>query len=211
MKKFSACLLILLLTGCASLKEAVFGRETPLAPLSWAALGTTTREDILRKLGPPEEIDGRRFDALEADVFFYYEADAGERPAYRFLACEFSKGVLAAYAYHGSDEAEFDEGRLPQLVKGQSTRQTVESRLGAPAGKARLPTTITLPALGLRLGGAPFPLAEPPGAAAEVWQYHSHSFDQALRKTTQKTLSVFFDAGGLYVGGSLLREQAGKF
>jgi outer membrane protein assembly factor BamE (lipoprotein component of BamABCDE complex) len=202
------------LAGCGVLKEAVFGRENPLAPLAWATLGATPRDEIMRKFGAPEEIDKRWFEAFEADVFFYYDVDGADPPRYQFLACEFSKGVLTAYAYHGSAEsapAAFDGRERSKLVTGQSTRQDVEKLLGAPSGKARLPTTITLPALDLRLGGAPFPLAKIPDAAQEAWQYHSQGFSDDLRKTSQQALSVFFDADGLFVGSALLQEQVGKF
>jgi hypothetical protein len=74
-----------------------------------------------------------------------------------------------------------------------------------------LPTTINLPALDLRLGGAPLPLAKIPESAQEVWQYHSETFNDDLRKVSQKTLSMFFDARGLLIDSVLLQEQVSKY
>lgn len=219
MKKQLAILLMaalpgLSLTGCAALKEAVFGRDPPLAPLAWATLGATTRDEVMRKFGAPDEIDRRWFEAFETDVFFYYDEGNGNPPSYQLLACEFGMGVLTAYAYQESGAASpntlDDDRRLP-LVKGQSTRQDVERLLGTPTGKAKLPTTINLPALDLRLGGAPLPLSKIPESAQEVWQYHNEDFNENLRKVSQKTLSVFFDARGLVVESVLLREQVSKY
>ena len=224
MKKPLAILLMTILpsmslSGCATLKEAVFGREYPLAPLAWATLGATTREEVMRRFGAPDEIDRRWSESFEADVFFYYDEDHGNPPRYQLLACEFGKSMLTAYAYQesaGAAPANFDDSLRLQLVKGQSTRQDVEKLLGPPTGKARLPTTINLPALDLRLGGAPFPLAKIPETAQEVWQYHYETFNyetfhEELRKISQKTLSVFFDAEGLLIDNVLLHEQLGKF
>jgi hypothetical protein len=87
----------------------------------------------------------------------------------------------------------------------------VENALGSPSGKAKLPTTITLPALFLKLGGGPFPLTKIPEAAQEVWQYHRSGVDEKLRKTEQKNLSVFFDAQGLFIGSTLLQERLSKY
>jgi hypothetical protein len=201
----------LFLAGCGSLRDAFLDRATPLAPPRGAALGQTSRDEILHQFGEPEEIDARRFGSLSAEVAYYldeYFDDHGQAQ-YRFLACEFGKGALTGYSYHDSatpaDEG-FDEAARAKLVKGQSTRREAESALGPPNARALLPTTINLSALELPAGGAPFPLAGIPEGAAEAWQYHSQHYDEAGRKTSQQTLTLLFDAKGVYLGDALLHE-----
>lgn len=203
------------MVGCAEFKEAIFGRENKLAPLSTATLGSTSRDEIIQKYGSPEETDKRWFDSMESEVYFYHDQYTAKthQLEYQFLACEFNgKGVLTAYSFHESGDAprNFDENERFKLVKGKSSRHEVENLLGAPDGKALLPSTITLPAIEMKLGGAPFPLAKPPEEAKEAWQYYSQTLDDYLNKSAQKTLTVFFDAQGLYVGSSLLQELATK-
>jgi len=84
----------------------------------------------------------------------------------------------------------------------------VESLLGTPSGKALLPSTITQASLGLALGGASFPLARIPEEAKEVWQYYSETLSPGGERTARKTLSVFFDAQGLFIGGAQMQELA---
>jgi len=218
MKNKSVCLLavaVLSLAGCATLHDAVYGRGNTLEPLATARLGATPRDEIIKRFGAPVEIDRRGFDAFEAEVFFYHEPYNGDgnRIEHRFLACEFSKGVLTAYAFRDSGasaQRSLDGAERRKLVKGESTRQEVEALLGIPGGRALLPTTITVPALDVKLGVAPFPLAKIPDEAKEAWQYHSQDFDDVSDKPGQKTLTVFFDAKGVLVGSALLQEQVVK-
>jgi len=204
----------LALGACSVLREAIYDRETPLAPLTAATLGATSRDDIVRQYGAPDEIDTRWFESFQAEVYVYLDnGDRGGSAQYRFLACEFSKGVLTAYAYHerlDEDAAGFDDKARGGLEKGKSTRQDVQRQLGPPQGRALLPTTINLQALQTKLGGAPFPLSKVPEDSAEVWQYYSQNFGLGLRKSGQKTLSVFFDAHGQYLGSALLQETVTK-
>ena len=199
------------LSGCTTLREMIHGRPNKLGPLSSATLGSTPRDDILRAFGAPDEIDKRVFESLDAEVFFYYDREDRSGPPIQsqYLACEFSKGVLTAYSAYDSTETiqqSFDESQRFKLVKGKSTRQDAERLLGKPTGRALLPTTITLAALDMKTSGAVFPLAKLPPDAKEAWQYFTQNLDDYLRKSAQKTLTLFFDDNGLLVGSTLLQE-----
>jgi hypothetical protein len=220
-KKFArtaaiACL-CLVLPGCSTLKDALFPRESRLAPLENAVLGQTTREDIIQRVGFPIEIDKRWFDGFETEVFFYYDESMSETAAggirHKFLVCEFRKGVLNGYAYHEYGSAgsqNFDQKKRSQLVEGETTRREVQALLGAPPARARLPTGFTLPALELRIAGVPFPMAQIPQGAEEIWQYYRRDLDEDLRTTGQQSLSVFFDGKGVVIGSTLLQELLGS-
>lgn len=202
------------LVGCASLHESIFGRDIKLSPLANATLGSTPRTDIMRQFGAPSEIDRRWFESFEAEVFLYQEQYNGnaQRIQQRILVCEFSKGVLTAYSFRDSGEEESPQQSYDSLhlVKGKSTREDVQSVLGIAKAKALLPTTITLPVLDMKLGAAPLPLARLPEGVKETWQYYSQDFNDAMNKSNWKTLTLFFDGKGIYLGSFLMREQVIK-
>lgn len=203
-RRFAPVLACLSLAACSTLRDAFLDRA-PLTPPDQARLGHTPKDEILRQFGEPDETNARRLDATPLEVLFYYGDDDG----YGFLACEFARGALNAYSFHGIETSPpqgFGAAERARLVKGKTTRHEVAQALGVPQAKALLPTTIGLPALDSTLGGAPLPLARPPEGAREVWQYHTRNFDETPRKTSQQTLSVFFDGQGVYLGDSLLQE-----
>ncbi|MDD5034342.1 MAG: hypothetical protein PHE55_06250 [Methylococcaceae bacterium] len=206
----------LCLSGCSGTPGGLF-RHYELTRMETAILGQTPRDDIIRQFGPPLEIDKRWFDSFESEIFYYYDgpsayATLNWQPD-KVLACEFSKGVLHAYVYRNLDESGgkgFDDKDRVKLVKGKTRRQEVENLFGIPDGKALLPTTMTLAALDLRLQSFSAPLASIPEGAREVWQYYRQELDDARRKISQKTLSVFFDDQGQVVASTLLQELMSK-
>lgn len=206
---------LLLLPGCGTLRDAFLDTASPLVPPRGATLGQTSREDIVRQFGEPDEIDARRLDARALEVAYYFadDLDDDHEPRYKLLVCEFAKGVLTGYAFHDTGvpaKLGFEEAGRAKLSKGQSTRREVENALGAPDGKAFLPTTITLPALDIRLGAAPFPLAAIPAGSKEAWQYYTEGFDETRHSASRQTLTVFFDERGIFLGDALLHELVGK-
>jgi hypothetical protein len=205
---------LLALSGCAGLGEALFERESKLGSPIALTPGKTSREEIVKQLGEPDEIDQRRLGARASEVLHYLDVtpsiDDPGHAEYRYLAMEFHKNVLAAYIRHGSGAANaraFDEF---EPVAGKTTRRELEARLGAPDGKAIPPATINLTALELPASGAPFPIADIPEGVAEVWQYFGQTFDAGLRASARKTLIVFLDERGIVLESRLLRELMTK-
>lgn len=213
-KRFTPLLICLLaLTACTTLHDAIFERESRLAPLQSAILGRTTRDEIIQQLGFPQEINQRRFDHIDSEVFFYLDESASDdypgRLGYKFLVCEFRKGVLTGYAYRGSFDAhskDFQEQQRSKLVKGRTSRREVETSMGVPSGRALLPTTINVTALALNMAGGSFPVAGIPEGTQELWWYYGQNFDDRFDKISQESLSMFFDGQGVFVGSALLRE-----
>ncbi len=215
MQQLSTALLFsiigLSLSSCTALKEIFYDRPNPLAPLSSERLGFTPRDEIIKRFGNPDEINKRVVDSFDAEVYFYYDRDESKGPPVeaKFLACEFNKGVLNAYSFYDSSEPTqkwVDEAERFKLVKGKSTKQEAEQLLGTPTSKALLPTTITLAALAMQQSGATFPLSKIPDDSKEAWQYFSPNYDDYLHKSAQKTLTLFFDAQGIYLGSSMMQE-----
>jgi hypothetical protein len=204
-----------LLAGCGGLRDAFLDREVPLAPPEGSALGQAQRQTVLAPLGEPDELDARRFGSQSVEVAYYLDdySDENQQTQYKFLALEFSQDRLTGYAFYdsGASLPDFSETDHAKLVKSRSTRSDAERVLGAPNGKALLPTTLNLPALDAGLGGAPFPISGVPEGAKEVWQYYRQNFDEAARRrTARQTLSVFFDSKGVYLGDALLHELVTK-
>ncbi|MFM8330124.1 MAG: hypothetical protein ACKN9T_00360 [Candidatus Methylumidiphilus sp.] len=206
---------LLLLAGCANLREAVFGRDMDLQALHTASLGATPQAEILKVFGAPLEIDQRQLDARRLEVYYYrqsYNGPVGGRPSeYRTLACEFSSGILSGYWFEDSSDprlGDFDEQLLPKLLKGKTTRREAAEWFGVPASKALLPTTLAQPALLMKFGGAPAALAHLPENAREVWQYYGATLNNRGEKTAQKALSLYFDAQGVFVGSAVAHELA---
>jgi hypothetical protein len=206
------------LAGCSAgaLKEAFLGRKNELVSLDTATLGRTSRDEILQRFGAPDEIDQRWFDTRESEVFFYIDEEDDDEsgfPRVKVLACEFSKGMLSGYAFQilGPDPAQsFDENARGKLVKGTTTRSQTEGILGRPQGRSLIPTTLALHALDGQIGGVPAPLVSLPAEAKEVWLYNAQGLDEGLRKARQKSLLVFFDDKGTYLGSTWLQQLVSK-
>jgi hypothetical protein len=206
------------LAGCSTgaLREAFLGRKNELGSLDNATLGRTPRDEILQRYGAPDEIDQRGFDGHEVEVFFYGDEDVDEdsgQPRAKVLACEFARGVLTGYVFQvlGPDGgAGFDDSARGKLLTGTTTRGQVESLLGRPQGRALVPTTLTLHALGGQIGGVPAPLAGVPAGVKEVWLYQTQSLDPALGRPRQRSLIVYFDEKGVYLGTTSLRQLVSK-
>ena len=212
------CLAGGLLTGCSnqSLREVFLVRQNELAALNTATLGRTPRDEILGRFGAPQEIDQRWFEGRESDVFFYVDEvqdeDSGLLNA-RILACEFTKGALTGYLFQELGTGVgggYDEKARGKLVKGATTRSQVESALGQPQGRSLMPTSLNLAAAEGRIGGAPTAVDTVPAGANEVWFYVVQGYDDSLDKPKQRSLLVFFDDKGLYLGSSAFRQLVVK-
>lgn len=203
------------LSGCGGLKEAFMGRENELAPLADARLGLTHRGEILQKFGAPDEIDQRRFDGTTREVSYYFDDDPGDDgdPRLRILACEFGRDALTGYVFQEIPRSAgegFDEGARRKLAIGKTARREAGEILGAPDGRALLPTTLNLNALSGRIGGIPMPVTKIPDSAREVWVYQVESFAAGPEQPNQQTLLVFFDDQGLYAGSVALQQIVGQ-
>lgn len=208
------CVGALALAACAEVKEALFEREGKLGQPLVLLPGKSLREDLVRQLGEPDEIDQRRLDGRATEALHYLDvmpsdAEPG-RAVYRYLALEFSKNVLNAYVRYGSESAA--DRRLGDFapIAGKTTRRELEERLGAPDGKAIPPSTIGLPPLDLDAGGAPFPVADLPDGVAEAWLYLEQTFEGRLRPAARRTLIVFLDERGVVLESKLLQELMTK-
>jgi len=203
------------LSGCAGLRDSILGREIRLEHLAKANLGHTTRDEIAQLYGDPLEINKRWFESFESEVCFYQgeynDPEGGGKSAYQTLALEFSKGVLTGWRLHDTATTarqDFADNDRAKLVKGVSSFRDVENVFGTPMLKALLPSTLTQPSLWLGLGWASFPLAAVPAESKEIWQYHHETLSPGGAKTAQRTLSVFFDAKGAYIGSALMQDLA---
>jgi hypothetical protein len=209
-----ALLAALLLAGCAELRDAILERGSRLHKPDAALVGQAKRAALLQWLGEPDEIDQRWLGAHASEVLHFHDISPSENTPgnaeYRYLALEFSGGVLTGYAYHDSlpDNAKDIAGI--KLAKGKTKRAEAQTLLGSPESMVLLPSTLNLAAMDLPSGGAPFPIANFPAETHEVWQYFTQTFDEALHVTARQTRLVFFDVRGIVIEDWLLRELLSK-
>lgn len=204
-----------LLSGCSTLREALLGRTPPLAPLDNARLGRTSREEVVSRFGAPDEINERRLDTYSTEIFYYYDQEESETGylQLKVLSCEFSKGSLMGYLFQkigASHDVAFADNNRGKLVRGKTTRREAEEILGTPNGRSLVPTTLNLNSLGGQIGGIAVPVSKPPENAKEIWFYCDHSVGDEQHRPHQRSLAVFFDEAGIYLGSMELQQIIGK-
>ncbi|MCQ4273299.1 hypothetical protein NA655_19875 [Pseudomonas kuykendallii] len=130
-----------LLSGCAG---SNFVRPAADA----LATGTSTKSDVVQKLGKPERTGEITKNDKKLDVATYVYAQntgVGAYPgviAARSLTYTFLDGVLTSQEFMSSfkeDVTDFDGDKVPMIIKGKSTRADVVSLLGKPTGEAIFP------------------------------------------------------------------------
>lgn len=133
---------MLVLTACAGTNF-----QKP-ADQSWT-LGKTTKGEILQKMGSPVRtgVVTKNDQQLDQIVYVYAEGVSGSaaypgvNPA-RSLTYSFTGNTLAGQEFISSfkvDATDWDESKVPQILKGQSTRAEVISLLGKPSGEVIYP------------------------------------------------------------------------
>ena len=118
-------------TGCA-------GRSLVRPQPDTLVLGKTTREEIMQRLGEPASTTGvvKNEHALTA-VRYVIRALLALPPNHPTMDFLFLEGVLVGYRYSSAlpnDTTDFDDTKVYQLKKGQTTRAQVIELLGPPSG-----------------------------------------------------------------------------
>lgn len=128
--------LLLLLSGCAGTD---FVRPTPDA----FKLGRTTHAEIIKQLGEPRrEGTVLKNEKTLKSITYAYAATGGEPleqgviPA-RAMSYFFLDNTLVGQEFISSfreDHSNFDDTKVPAIVRGQTTRAEVTNLLGRPSG-----------------------------------------------------------------------------
>ena len=139
-----ACLTIALaivVAGCAGSK---FAKQSDDA----LVLGQTTRQDILQRLGSPYREGTVVKNGKQLKTLTYAFATSGGTPAREGVTPARGQGFyflddkLTGYDFTSSwkeDQSNFDGAKVPEIKKGESTRDDVERLLGRPGGKYAYP------------------------------------------------------------------------
>ena len=137
------------LSGCQSggPREVVFSRPEP----SSFVLGKTSYRQILEQYGQPTRRAPWTKNGISLETLSYGHGPAGQyqRPHVpddanpeRWLSFAFLDGRLVEYLFYSSfedDHTDFDETKIPEIQKGQTTFPQVISLLGKPAGFSIFP------------------------------------------------------------------------
>lgn len=124
----------LLLAGCAGGSHFVRPDEDALV------LGKTTEQEIRQRMGEPRRYGTtlRNGESMTTLSYGYavavpYVDDVKTRAMGFYLL----RGVLVGYEFTSSfeeDKTRFDDAKIPQIQRGQTTRQEVIALLGQPGG-----------------------------------------------------------------------------
>lgn len=179
-------------TGCAA--TSATSSAKPSAPSSTEAarpapnsvtLGKTTLAELTQKMGPASKTANAVFNNEPIEVRVYSFAGTGGEPLERGViparnvTYYFHKGVLIGESFSSSfksDHTNFDDSKVPLIVKGKTTRAEVAQLFGRPGSVA------------LR------PIAKAPAEDVLVYSYSSSNGQKIV---TARTLRIGFDAAGV--------------
>ena len=162
-------------------------------------LGQTTAAQALAAFGEPSGV-AERSGAEGASKVINWEFSPGPQPKYvyrrfdlRYLAADFYNDRVRAWVYLSTarkDPTSIRSSAVPQVVKGQTTREEVLRLLGEPAGRALRGTTLADYA------------GEFDAGVTEIWQWGA--IDGAAGWTplrmAVRMLLVKFDGSGRVLG-----------
>jgi outer membrane protein assembly factor BamE (lipoprotein component of BamABCDE complex) len=139
--KLSAFFLIVLLSGCAGTNFVRINDDALI-------LGQTTPEQISARLGKPyQEGTAIKHEQQIKSAAYAYASTGGEGAAEGVVAARsqgfyFFNDKLVGYEFISSwkeDSTNFDNSKISQIKKGESTRSDVVRLLGNPGGRAIYP------------------------------------------------------------------------
>jgi hypothetical protein len=141
--------LLLLLVG-TSAAGCVAGRNFEPPSYESLVLSQTTRQEVVDRFGKPfqEGSGSRNGFVLKTLTYAYASNGSGHNgsstiPA-RAMVFQFHDDLLVSYIFQSSFEAdhtEFDDSRIAEIKKGETTRDAVIELLGPPKGKCAYPVT----------------------------------------------------------------------
>jgi hypothetical protein len=172
---------LLLVAGCSAGRD--FQRPDP----GGLQLGKTSESDITGRFGEPRGVATRLVNDRTVKTLSYSYAEANpyvEKIPARVMVFTFTDGVLVGHQFlssFDSDKTDFDENRVGQIKRGQTTIRQVMDLIGVPAGELI------------------HPLAKVQDGKAYVYGYSRSDKEPFTGKLTtrSKTLIVNFDAAGV--------------
>ena len=180
---------ILLLTACA-------GKDFVRPTADTLKMGGTTPGDAVALYGEPVNQGSELKNGKNIEAYHYAYASFGSAPLFegitpaRGMNLYFADNVLVGHEFLSSfkeDHSNFDETRIADIRKGESTREQVVGMVGKPSGKYMHPKIEHL------------------GDRADVYAYmHARGF-----KFYHKLLVVTYDDHGIVKDVSY--ETSGKF
>jgi len=171
-----------------ALSIAIVGCAGAQPPKDDLALGRTSRQEILQRLGSPYREDTVTKNGKQLKTMTYAFATTGGTPVRAGVSATRGQGFyffddkLAGYDFSSSwkeDQTDFDGAKVPQIKKGVTTRDEVLRLIGRPGGKYG------------------YPLISDPKGQADVYLYAESSGNPFNVKFYQKHLVVTYDNRGV--------------
>lgn len=139
-----AIVLGLALTACS----VTLGRKFPAENAPSIVVGTTNEQDLRTMFGEPLFQRTLSADDFESTVLGWgYGTSTSSANKGHELHAEIADGIVNGFLFASSlepDSTNFDLGLAGQLHAGRSTLADAEKLLGAPHGRARVPTNLLI-------------------------------------------------------------------
>ena len=173
---------VLAVTACA----LEIGRDFVRPPNESLILGKTTYKEIILKLANPYQVFTHILKGQPVKVVGYlYEgartALVGSAAPNRQMSFSFVDNILVGYGFSSSfrvDQTDFDESKVKEIKKGETTRETVIELLGPPTGLFM------------------YPIADNPGLKVLAYIYNTATAAQQFGKLKiyYKSINVTVDS-----------------
>ena len=204
---------MILLGSLAALASCAMGRPFERSAAGTLVLGSTTIDDALSRLGPPQyrttadkipdgppDLPGGFWpdpnERPNVEVLSWYQSSTDAKAVRKNLTLYFWRGRLVEHAFNSSDPADttyFALGLTGRVQVGVTTRGEVESLLGAPSGEAIYPMT-ALP-------------------QQRILLYAHTAFDPSLNTLSRTSAAFLLDPSGVvrdvHIASSGLPQPAG--
>lgn len=177
----AAAAVVTLLSGCA-------GTDFVRPDTAQLKLGVTTSADVVKQLGAPRNEGTVLKNNVSVKTSTYAYATTGGKPLNegvtpaRATAFYFADDKLVGHEFLSSfadDNSDFNDKKVPQIIKGKSTRADVTALLGKPGGAYI------------------FPMIDAKTGDAAVYQFQEARGSVFDMKFYRKVLIITFDTAGV--------------
>jgi hypothetical protein len=186
------CILIIA-NGC--MPVFIDGRSFDSKPLANVEIKKSTRADILKCFGKPEQVDEKQINNETYDVvlYMYTKGNMPQPPLIKALAFEFKTDTLTGFSFMSQfpeDKTEIDTMNFFKILPGQFNKASVKTILGQPHGQSVLPTTFS------------DPINSNPQTSVEVWRYCKFVWDKKNEIYIPRLFCIYFDLNDVVVSTS---------
>ena len=150
--------------------------------------GRTTRDQVIEKMGPPWKEGSLLKNEKMIQTITYARSTAGGTSLHsgvtpaRAMGFYFLNNTLVGYEFlssYAEDNSNFDESKIPSIIKGKTTKEEVLNLMGKPGGYYI------------------YPMINTPTGEAAIYQFQETTGSAFNLKFFHKTLTVTFNTDNI--------------